>query len=214
MSDTQGIWVLGGSRLTTTNGHACLCLDADGSDVLIWTSKDDNGVYKVPIDGRPKTLLMRPPWAVAVDISAPAQGDPIISTYSLNLAYPGQVLKAALDGSGVEVLCETGSIQIPLKSGNWAYNPQPKASVSRDGSKVVFCSNFGRTEDPNYCDVALLTVENSRLQTDPELSVNTLTDTIISYDQYMGKSEFIIKPQHTCPTCGSTVKGIFERKLK
>ncbi len=157
-------------KICDTNGHAALTLDADGSDVLIWTSNQDNGIYKVPIDGRPRTILTQLAWPIAADISCPAQGPPILSTYSLDPDFPGQALRLHLDGSGFDVLCETGSVQIKMPDGSWAYNSQPKACVSRDGRFILGCSNFGKTTDPNYCDLWLWDMSRGHDIADPAKS--------------------------------------------
>ena len=186
LSRSDGIFVIDSAaksilKICDTNGHAALTLDADGSDVLIWTSNQDNGIYKVPIDGRLRTLLMTPPWQVAVDISCPDRGDPIVSTYSLDPGYPGRVLQVALDGSGSTGLCETGSVQIKMSDGSWAYNCQPKASVSRDGRYIIGCSNFGKTADPNYCDCFLFELNSAHVNAvTPE---QNSTETIVK-DKY------------------------------
>ncbi len=137
------------------NGHKDVCRDVDGSEVMVWTDNRDNGVYKVPLDGGPSTLLVSLPWPIAVDISCPPQsGWAAVSTYSLNPQYPGQVLQVNLDGSAGKVFCDTESVQIQKPDGGMEYQPQPKTATN--GKVLVGCSNFGRTVDPNYCDVWLM----------------------------------------------------------
>lgn len=160
-------------QLTMTNGHAAIGKDADGSGVLIWTNNQDNGIYKVPLNGGPKQWLYQPPWPVAVDISM--SDDPafcLVSEYSLDARFPGRAVKVRLDGSGAEPVCPTGSVQIqlppPAEEGAMYYNPQPKASLSRSGRRFVFSSNNGKTADPNYCETWLGVFDASVVTPAPE----------------------------------------------
>lgn len=162
ISKASGIYVddVGVRMLARTDGHAAVGRDTNGDDILVYTSNIDNGIYRVRIADGARTLLYTPDWSLAVDVSCSDDNGVFVSTYGLDLNFPGQVLKIALDGKSAEVVCETHSRQIPKPGGGIYYNPQPKASVSRDGSRVVFCSNNGHTEDPNYCDMWMVVMDS------------------------------------------------------
>lgn len=153
LSKSDGIFVVdwGMKQLTTTNGHAAVCRGANGSEVLIYTSNLDNGIYAVLIaDPSQRTLLCKLDWSLAVDISACNSGFCLVSTYGANAVgpYANQILKVPLDGSGVSILCPTFSNAV-------SYTAQPKASLSHDGSRFVFSSNGGNVTVPDWCDTWL-----------------------------------------------------------
>lgn len=166
MSNDKGIWLVDQTatkRLTPVNGHAAVCRDNTGDDCLVWINANDplppsdhqNCIVKIRIaDGKP-TYLLNLNWSLAVDISA-CRSFALVSTYGNQASgqYANQILKVMLDGSGTEVLCDTGSVAI-------SYNAQPKASLSRDGKRFVFSSNNGKTADPNYCDCFLGTIDSA-----------------------------------------------------
>ncbi len=175
-------------QLTSHNGHKDVCRDTDGKEVMVWTDNRDNAIYKVPLDGRPLTQIMKPlPWPVAVDISCPAQsGWAAVSTYSLSAQYPSQVLKAMLDGSGMEIICDTQSVMMVTPDGGMEYNPQPKTSISASGQLLIGCSNFGKVSDPNYCDVFMLRLDGAP---------RPVKRTRIDYSSFTGKSTFEMVPR-------------------
>jgi hypothetical protein len=190
VGDATGMYILdpwnGGEprKVAQTEAHQDVCRDNEGQEVLIRINAADpsgasittcpNGVEKTRlIDGDPECL-----WSIgwkphaegggaasqAVHISCPDQkGWCLVSTYSPQNADPSRVYKVPFDGSGAEQLCETGSVMIRNPNeGTTSYNPQPKASVSRDGSRFVFSSNNGDTSrGPDYCDVFLGTLQEA-----------------------------------------------------
>lgn len=146
-------------QLTSSNGHAAVGRDTDGSDIVVWTNNNDNAIYKIKVDTGERTKLLDLDWSLAVDISLCSKKFALISTYGKNATgnYANAIIKVALDGSPAEVLCSTFS-KTPT---NDFYNAQPKASVSRDGSRFVFSSNSGKVDSPNYCDVYLGLLEKT-----------------------------------------------------
>lgn len=160
MSSARGIEVLDPNTYTTrlickANGHAAVGRDTDGTEILVWTNSNDpspidacqNGIVKVRLSDGKQTCLQQLDWSLAVDISLQACVV-LVSTYAptdKGAPFTNQVLKVALDGSGAEVLCDHGSK--PLSAYNW----QPKAALSRDGSRFVFSSNMG-IAIPEYID--------------------------------------------------------------
>lgn len=161
----KGVSILNNAKqIAPTISHMDVGRDQDGREVLIRTNSADtqplpncpNGIEKVDIRTGERRCLSPIEWTYAVHISCPAKTDwCIVSTYSPTNAKPSQILRVNYSG-GAQVLCDTGSVMIKTDDGI-AYNPQPKAAVSRDGSRVVFSSNHGDTSrGPNYCDTFLL----------------------------------------------------------
>lgn len=140
-----------------------------GRDVLLWGSSADaainaNAIWSIDNPTRAMRMLLNLEWGYAFHASACAQDFCIISTYAPDNSLPSQLLKVRLDGSGSEVLCETGSVMMQNEARGMAYNPTPRASVSRDGSRIVFNSNGGALDrGPNYCDVFMLTLETAEI---------------------------------------------------
>lgn len=139
-----------------------------GRDILIWGSSADaqinaNALWAVDNHTGDKRMLLNMEWSYAYHVSACAQDWCIVSTYAPNNSLPSQILKVRLNGSGSEVLCDTGSY-MPKD----LYGATPRASVSRDGSRVVFNSNSGVTDrGATYVDVFMLALE---VQPAPDLS--------------------------------------------
>lgn len=152
LSAPEGLFVLDpgpARKICNANGHCDVGSDTNGDPIIVWTNSADpspvaacqNGIVKVRIADGKQTCLLQLDWSLAVHISLP-DNKPwcLVSTYApvnKGKQYTNQILKVMLDGSGVEVLCNTNSK--PLNSYNWT----PKVSVSNDGSRFVFSSNNG-----------------------------------------------------------------------
>ncbi len=127
--------------------HMDVTRDISGDECLIWPDGNDNSIHKIRLaDGQSKKLLtlgwspLGGPMSMAVHISCPDKaGFALVTTYGKdpNVKYANQILKLPLDGSEPIVLCEHHSQ--PFNDYHW----QPKASVSRDGSRFLFSSNAG-----------------------------------------------------------------------
>lgn len=165
------------TKLTNADGHAAVGRDVDGEEILVWTNSADrtpvdhnlkycpNAIMKVRLSDGFQTCLLPLDWSLAVDISL--QEDVLlVSTYApvdKGAKYTNQILRVALDGSVVEVLCDHGSK--PFNSYNW----QPKTSLSRDGSRFVFSSNMGlQTQNPEYIDVYMGILKSPPHTSEPE----------------------------------------------
>ena len=138
-------------QLTHAIGHQHLTTDTNGSDVLVWTNSNDaqpiacsNGIVKVRLSDAQQTCLLQLDWSLAVHITAAdGNGWAFVETYAPSDPFPqsgwapytNEILRVKLDGSQVERLVHHRSR--PHDS----YVYQPKATVSRDGSKLVFTSN-------------------------------------------------------------------------
>jgi uncharacterized protein (TIGR03437 family) len=173
------------------DGHKDVTVDTNGDEVLIWTNSDDpqpiancnNGIVKVRLADASQTCLAQLDWSLAVHISAPdgngtvfvdteAPANPAPGTGAW-VAYTDEVLQVKLDGSGVTRWAHHRSVPVNV------YNWEPKLSTSRDGTRLLYASNFdlsaisGYTTD--YSDTYLLvlgTVANAATSSNPPASSN------------------------------------------
>lgn len=128
--------------------HQDVTVGLDGNPYLVWANAPDpsvnnNGIEKINLNTGERTLLLAQDWDYAMHISAPAnKGWIIVETYDPKGSDRGNILKVGLDG-GTEILCHHGSNAS-------TYDGQPKASVSRDGSKLVYGSNMGHQFTDTY----------------------------------------------------------------
>jgi len=138
----------------------------------VWTNSNDaqpiancnNGIVKILLSDASQTCLAQLDWSLAVHISAPdGNGYVFVDTEAPSnpetdsagwKPYTNEILQISLDGSSVVRLAHHRSRA--LNSYNW----EPKVSVSRDGSELLFASDFdlqaidGSTAD--YGDTYLL----------------------------------------------------------
>jgi hypothetical protein len=173
------------------DGHKDVTRDTNGDEVLIWTNSDDpqpipncnNGIVKVRLADGAQTCLLQLDWSLAVHISAPdGNGSVYVDTEAPAnpesgssgwKAYTDEILQVKLDGSGATRWAHHRSR--PLSSYNW----QPKLSVSRDGSRLLYGSNYdlpkilgGNTE---YADAYLLVFGTSTSAAPTTPPVSTIT---------------------------------------
>jgi hypothetical protein len=155
------------------DGHKDVTLDTNGDEVLVWTNSNDpqpicnNGIVKIRLSDGQQTCLATLDWSLAVHISAPDNSGFIyVETYapanptpsSAWVAYTNELLQIKLDGSQVLRVAHHRSRPFQTNTYNW----QPKMSTSRDGSRVVYSSDYnlqtidGYTAD--YSDVYLIVV--------------------------------------------------------
>ena len=136
------------------DGHKDVTRDTNGSEVLVWTNSNDpqpipncnNGIVKILLASGTQTCLAQLDWSLAVHISAPdGNGSVFVDTEAPAnpesgaaawVPYTNEILQVKLDGSGVIRWAHHRSR--PLNSYNW----QPKLSVSRDGTRLLFASDF------------------------------------------------------------------------
>ena len=139
-------------QLTTVEGHMAVARDVNGDEIMLWVNAADplascpNSVVKIRLADGQKTCLLSLTWGLAAHISAPASGGWFyVSTYAPSdpgplsgwAAYTNEILQVALDGSQVRRLAHHRSR--PFNS----YWYTPRASASRDGSRLVYSSNYG-----------------------------------------------------------------------
>lgn len=138
-------------QVARSDGHSDFTRDSNGDEVLVWTNSNDpspicnNGVVKIRLSDARQTCLATFDWSLAVHISSTdnsgwvfvetyAPGDPIPPTGWFK--YTDELMQIKLDGSQVRRFAHHRSR--PLNS----YSYQPKLSISRDGSKLAYASNF------------------------------------------------------------------------
>lgn len=176
------------------DGHKHLTVDTDGSEVLIWTNSDDaqpiancqNGIVKIKLADATQTCLLQLDWSLAVHITAPdGNGTAFVETYAPSdptpgssgwVTYTNELLQVKLDGSGV-----LNRLAHHRSQPRDSYIYMPKMTVSRDGSKILYGSNFdlqkvdGYTAD--YADAYMLTVPTSGSTAAPATTTPSSTPT-------------------------------------
>jgi hypothetical protein len=156
------------------DGHKHLTVDVNGQEVLIWTNSNDaqpiancqNGIVKIVLATAAQTCLLQLDWSLAVHITAPdGNGSAYIDTEAPSnpapgsagwVAYTNEIVQVKLDGSGAIRWAQHRSR--PLNSYNW----QPKLTVSRDGTRLLYASDYDLQSiygDPtDYGDTYLITM--------------------------------------------------------
>jgi hypothetical protein len=146
-------------QVARSDGHSDFTRDTNGDEVLAWTNSNDpspicnNGVVKIRLTDATQTCLATFDWSLAVHISGTdnsgwvfvetyAPGDPIPPSGWFK--YTNELMQVKLDGSQVRRFAHHRSR--PLNS----YSYQPKLSISRDGRKLAYASNFGLQQILGY----------------------------------------------------------------
>ena len=188
-------------QLTHAGGHMDVTRDVDGDEVLVWVNAADAqlrvpcdaGITKVRLSDGQQTCIWRGDWSLAAHVSAPdGNGWVFIETYApsdpippsgWNL-YTNEFLQVKLDGTEVRRVAHHRSRRFN------SYTWQPKLSTSRDGSKVVFGSNFGLQAilgyPTEYSDAYLIDITTA-----PTTSVPTSTPSSPSSATVALKASFL-----------------------
>ena len=164
------------------DGHKDVTLDTNGDEVLVWTNSNDpqpicnNGVVKIRLSDGNETCLATFDWSLAVHISAPDNAGVVyVETYAPAnpspssgwVPYTNELLQIKLDGSQVLRLAHHRSRPYQTNTYNW----QPKISTSRDGSRVVYSSDYDLQSidgyPDQYSDVYLIVAGGSAVSTPP-----------------------------------------------
>lgn len=172
-------------QLARAGGHMDVTRDSDGNEVLVWANAADpqpicnNGIVKIRIADGQQSCLVSFDWSLAVHVSAPdSNGTVYVETYAPSnptpgsgwAAYANELLQVRLDGSQVIRLAHHRSRPFEGNTYNW----QPRMSASRDGSRVVFSSNFDLqrtgTYPEQYSDVYLIAVGSPSSSPPPSVS--------------------------------------------
>ncbi len=141
-------------QIAHAGGHMHYTRDTNGEEVLVWTNSNDphpsgncrNGIVKIRLVDATQTCLLQLDWSLAVHITAPdGNGTVLVDTEAPSnpdpdstawKPYTNEILQIKLDGSQVNRLAHHRSLAFN------SYNWEPKLSVSRDGTKLLFVSDF------------------------------------------------------------------------
>jgi hypothetical protein len=162
-------------QVTRANGHMDVTRAPDGHEVLVWLNAADpeplceNGVIEVRLADAAQRCLLQLDWRLAAHVSCPDEdGACVVGTDFPDDAepgaawplYAGELLRLPLDGAPPERIAHHRSR--PFND----YNYTPRASISRDGRRLLFSSNFGLTSrralPADYSDAYLLTLPSGR----------------------------------------------------
>lgn len=139
--------------LAAALGHMDVGWDWNRNVIMVWANGADasgpnrsaavancpNGITKINVADGKQTCLLSLDWSLAVHISlTDEQPWCLVTTYdpknpASTVKYANEILKVALDGSGAQSLGKHGA-------DSSTYPGQPKASVSRDGTRMVYDS--------------------------------------------------------------------------
>jgi len=139
-------------QLTHAAGHMHMGVDINGEPILIWNNSADplpvcgqNAVVKVRLEDGLQTCLLSLDFSMAMHISAADNTWAFVETYvpgDVNpnspawKPYMNEVLQIKLDGSEVRRLVHHRSRPFDI------YVYEPKVTASRDGSTILYSSNF------------------------------------------------------------------------
>ena len=135
--------------------HYDVMRDINGDEIMVWDNANDpnpvcsNGVVKVRLADASQTCLLSLDWSMALHVSGSDGGWVLVETYDSSdpnpllpgawKPYTNEILQLKLDGSEVRRLLHHRSRPFPGNDYNWT----PRASVSRDGTKLVYSSDYG-----------------------------------------------------------------------
>lgn len=159
-------------RVAPILSHQDVCRDLDGSEIMVWANSPDpsvnnNGIEKIRLADGKRTLLYAFGWdkaniaaSLACHISAPknSPGYVYVETYDVTnpnstKPFANAILRVSLDPAIMPVEITKH------KSDTFTEIGQPKASSSRDGSKILFSSNLGIRTPAIYSEAFLLTTD-------------------------------------------------------
>jgi hypothetical protein len=157
-------------QISEAGGHMDVARDTDGGQIVIRANAADpvpiceNGIVKIRLGDMTQTCMLSLDWSLATHISAPGEMPWFfVSTYAPDdpppdsagwAEYTNEILRVMIDGSAVERIAHH-------RSRPWnGYNSQPRATASRDGSRLAYSSNFNLQElagvGVEYSDVFLI----------------------------------------------------------
>jgi hypothetical protein len=184
-------------QLAHAIGHMDVTRDTTGEEVALWANgadanlqvRCDAGITKIRLSDARQTCVWTGDWSLAAHVSASDNsGWFFVDTYNPKdvtpptgwVPYTNELLQIKMDGTEVRRLAHHRSR--PLNS----YTYQPKASVSRDGSKLVYTSNYGLQKQmgypTEYTDTYLIEIGTSTSEGDGGDSDATTTTTRIQED--------------------------------
>jgi hypothetical protein len=144
-------------QVARSDGHMDMTRDTNGDEVIVWINANDpqpicnNGVVKIRLADASETCLLTLDWSLAAHISGTDNsGWAFVETYAPGDPMPpsgwftDELMQVKLDGTETRRLLHHRSR--PFNG----YNYQPKLSISRDGSKLAYGSNFGLQQSLGY----------------------------------------------------------------
>lgn len=153
-------------QLAHAGGHMDLCRDCDGEPCLVWCNSGDkmptcgsNALVKIRLRDGLQTCLLSLDWALNVHISGTDKGYVFVETYRNpgETSWPlhaDELFRVSLNPDGLILRLAHHRSLIGYQGD---YVSQPKLSVSRDGSKLVWASNFdappNSAGEPSRADV-------------------------------------------------------------
>jgi len=155
-------------------GHMDVTSDTNGDEILLWANAADptpiciNAIVKIRLSDANQTCLISLDWSLAFHVSATDSGGGFfMETYAPSdpspdstdwKAYTNEILQVKLDGTEIRRLTHHRSRPFTT------YNYSPRPSASRDGSRIIFNSNFGLYGPSTvYTDVYLMVLSESSL---------------------------------------------------
>jgi hypothetical protein len=178
-------------QIARADGHMDVTLDADGTEVMVWANSDDpqpicnNGIVKIRLADGQQTCLATLDWSLAVHISGPDNsGFVYVDAYAPDnpdppsgwFEYTNELLQIKLDGSQVLRLAHHRSRPFGINTYNW----QPRVSTSRDGSRVVYTSDYDLqvidAYGAQYSDAYLIEVGGPSLPLPLQYQLTTATN--------------------------------------
>lgn len=153
------------TQLCASDPHKDVIRDATGNECLIWTNANEaengcpNGIIKTQLNNLQQTCLLSLGWSkksgpdsMAVNISCADKNIALISTYGTDpyALYANKLITIDINTKYIKEICSHNSK--PLNKYNW----QPRGSISRDGTKCLFNSNYGKNIRPEYSEVYLV----------------------------------------------------------
>ena len=140
-------------------GHYDSCVDARGSESIVMTNDTNRSIVSVSYTtGKKTTLLPATKASYSIHVSCRNLKRPgwvYISEFAGDLdpgtvkPTPDQIFALNLNGSGT-----TEKFALPNNSLNKAYERQTQSVPNRDGSRVIFASDWGNPTDSVYAYVS------------------------------------------------------------
>jgi hypothetical protein len=205
------------------DGHKHVTRDTNGAEALIWTNSNDpqpitgcnNGIVKILLASGTQTCLAQLDWSLAVHISAPdGNGTVFVDTEAPSnpepgtaawVAYTNEILQVKLDGSGITRWAHHRSRRSATNTYNW----QPKLSVSRDGTRLLYASNFDMPAIDGYAaqysDEYMISLSTSA--TTPTVSTPTTSTTTTTTTRYEQNVAAVAYTGTWSPNSGSFNSG-------
>lgn len=158
-------------QVTQADGHKDV-LKVGDKEFIAWCSSNEiraNGNYVMLCDINDlnqRNVLISLDWStIAFHISAALTGKLLISTYSQNSTkaawqnYDNELFTIDPVTKEIQRICHHHSV--PLDDYTW----QPEASINRDGTRLVFSSNYGLRPHDNYVDTYFVQLDKVADQT-------------------------------------------------